>query len=220
MLARRKTFLHPEIAEITLDCDALAVQGSDLNVVVYTAPAGSHDADSLALLGAIGLQAFSVQRPEIRRRRSLNEPNREAAARRARWRLDRSARPPEEVLDRVGQQLVELLVPDDPARDQRRDALDRGEQDQPYALGVAGLEHAFGLALKDQLEHHRERPVGDLVVGPLLLLVLAREHQLEQSGVLHGEADVGVCGGVKARAEVLAGGADCGAELATQPLEP
>ncbi len=34
------------------------VQGSDLNVIVYTAPAGSPDADSLSLLGAIGLQAF------------------------------------------------------------------------------------------------------------------------------------------------------------------
>ena len=60
MPSRHKTFLHPEVGEITLDCDALAVQGSDLSVIVYTAPAGSRDADSLALLGAIGLQAFSV----------------------------------------------------------------------------------------------------------------------------------------------------------------
>jgi transcriptional regulator with XRE-family HTH domain len=57
--ARRKTFRHPEIGEITLDCDALSVQGSDLQVIVYTAPAGSHDADALALLAAIGLQRFS-----------------------------------------------------------------------------------------------------------------------------------------------------------------
>jgi hypothetical protein len=56
--ARRKAFLHPEVGEITLDCDALEVQGSDLTVIVYTAPAGSADADALALLGAIGLQAF------------------------------------------------------------------------------------------------------------------------------------------------------------------
>jgi hypothetical protein len=56
--ARRKTFQHPEIGEITLDCDALAVQGTDLNVIVYTAPAGSPDARALALLGAIGLQSF------------------------------------------------------------------------------------------------------------------------------------------------------------------
>ena len=58
--ARRKTFRHHEIGTITLDCDALAVQGSDLRLIVYTAAAGSSDADSLALLGAIGLQAFSA----------------------------------------------------------------------------------------------------------------------------------------------------------------
>jgi hypothetical protein len=59
-VSRTKTFNHPEIGEITLDCDVLTVQGSDLNVVVYTAPAGSRDADSLALLAAIGLQAFAT----------------------------------------------------------------------------------------------------------------------------------------------------------------
>jgi transcriptional regulator with XRE-family HTH domain len=56
--SRRKTFNHPEIGTITLDCDALAVQGSDLSVIVYTAPAGSPDAEALALLDAIGLQSF------------------------------------------------------------------------------------------------------------------------------------------------------------------
>jgi transcriptional regulator with XRE-family HTH domain len=58
--ARRKTFHHPEIGELTLDCDALRVQGSDLNVIVYTAPADSPDAQALALLGTIGLQSFAV----------------------------------------------------------------------------------------------------------------------------------------------------------------
>jgi MmyB-like transcription regulator ligand binding domain len=57
--SRRKTFLHPEIGTIALDCDALAVHGSDLNVIVYTAPSGSSDAASLALLATVGLQAFS-----------------------------------------------------------------------------------------------------------------------------------------------------------------
>jgi hypothetical protein len=56
--SRRKTFLHPEVGRITLDCDALDVHGSDLSVIVYTAPAGSPEADALALLGAIGLQNF------------------------------------------------------------------------------------------------------------------------------------------------------------------
>lgn len=56
--SRRKTFNHPEIGTITLDCDALAVQGSDLNMIVYTAAADSPAADALALLATIGLQSF------------------------------------------------------------------------------------------------------------------------------------------------------------------
>jgi hypothetical protein len=58
----RKTVLHPEIGEITLDCDMLTVRGSDLRLIVYTAPPGSPDAQALALLGAVGLQTFSDAR--------------------------------------------------------------------------------------------------------------------------------------------------------------
>ncbi len=35
--ARRKTFDHPELGELTFDCDALAVQGTALQLIVYTA---------------------------------------------------------------------------------------------------------------------------------------------------------------------------------------
>jgi hypothetical protein len=56
--ADRKTFEHPEIGRITLDCDVLSVAGSDLRLVAYTAAAGSPDAEALAPLGAIGLQTF------------------------------------------------------------------------------------------------------------------------------------------------------------------
>jgi transcriptional regulator with XRE-family HTH domain len=58
--ARRKTFRHPDVGEITLDCDVLTVEGSDLHLIVYTAAPGSRDADSLALLGAVGLSALTV----------------------------------------------------------------------------------------------------------------------------------------------------------------
>jgi transcriptional regulator with XRE-family HTH domain len=58
-VASRKTFMHPEIGTITLDCDVLVVQGSDLRLIVYTPAIGSPDADSLALLSAIGVQSFS-----------------------------------------------------------------------------------------------------------------------------------------------------------------
>jgi transcriptional regulator with XRE-family HTH domain len=59
-LASRKTFLHPEIGEITLDCDVLTVADSDLRIIVYTAAPGSPDAGALALLGAVGLQSFTT----------------------------------------------------------------------------------------------------------------------------------------------------------------
>jgi transcriptional regulator with XRE-family HTH domain len=55
----RKTFDHPEVGRFTLDCDVLHVHGSDLRIVVYSAPPGSPDAEALALVGVVGLQAFS-----------------------------------------------------------------------------------------------------------------------------------------------------------------
>jgi transcriptional regulator with XRE-family HTH domain len=60
-VADRKTLDHPEIGRITLDCDVLAVEGSDLRVVVYTAPPGSPDAAALELLNVVGLQRFSAR---------------------------------------------------------------------------------------------------------------------------------------------------------------
>ena len=65
--AGRKTFRHPEIGVITLDCDVLVVQESDLRLVVYTATSSSSDAEALALLRTIGLQSFSGVTPSSAR---------------------------------------------------------------------------------------------------------------------------------------------------------
>ncbi|MEP7026302.1 MAG: transcriptional regulator, partial [Actinomycetota bacterium] len=56
--ADRKQIDHPEVGLLTLDCDVLTVQGADLRVVTYTAEPGSGDADKLALLRVLGLQAM------------------------------------------------------------------------------------------------------------------------------------------------------------------
>ena len=57
--AERKRIDHPEVGPLTLDCDVFTVQGSDLRVIAYTAEPGSDDAEKLALLRVIGLQAMS-----------------------------------------------------------------------------------------------------------------------------------------------------------------
>ncbi|UAK31285.1 helix-turn-helix transcriptional regulator [Nocardia asteroides] len=56
----RKTILHPEVGPMTLDCDVLTVEGSDLRIVVYTADPGSSDARTLTLLRAIGTEKFDA----------------------------------------------------------------------------------------------------------------------------------------------------------------
>jgi transcriptional regulator with XRE-family HTH domain len=52
--SERKTIAHPVVGPVTLDCDVLTAHGSDLRIVVYTAPAGSQDADKLDLLRVTG----------------------------------------------------------------------------------------------------------------------------------------------------------------------
>lgn len=55
-ISSRKTFRHPDVGSLTLDCDVLVGQGTDLRVVTYTAAPGSADAEALALIGVLGLQ--------------------------------------------------------------------------------------------------------------------------------------------------------------------
>lgn len=54
-----KTVRHPELGEITLDCDALNMPDSDQRMIVYSAAPNSTAAEALALLRVVGLQRLS-----------------------------------------------------------------------------------------------------------------------------------------------------------------
>jgi MmyB-like transcription regulator ligand binding domain len=57
-----KTFTHPVVGKITVDCDSLALTDRDQHLVLYSAPPGSHDAQALALLGVIGAEGVNASR--------------------------------------------------------------------------------------------------------------------------------------------------------------
>jgi len=52
-----KTFRHPVVGQITVDCDVLTLADRDQRLVLYSAPPGSPDAEALALLHVLGAQA-------------------------------------------------------------------------------------------------------------------------------------------------------------------
>lgn len=49
-VSSRKTIVHPQVGGVTCDCDVLTVPGCDVRLVVYTAAAGSEDAEKLEFL--------------------------------------------------------------------------------------------------------------------------------------------------------------------------
>ncbi|MEU4874528.1 helix-turn-helix transcriptional regulator [Streptomyces sp. NPDC021608] len=49
-VSARKTVVHPQVGEVTCDCDVLTVPGCDVRLVVYTVAAGSVDAEKLEFL--------------------------------------------------------------------------------------------------------------------------------------------------------------------------
>ncbi len=51
-----KTFHHSTVGDLTVDCDSLALTDRDQNLVLYSAPAGSRDAEALALLNVLGAE--------------------------------------------------------------------------------------------------------------------------------------------------------------------
>ncbi|MBK3566708.1 helix-turn-helix transcriptional regulator [Streptomyces sp. MBT62] len=56
----RKTFDHPAVGPVTVNCDALDITDRDQRVVVYTAAPGSRSDEALRLLSVIGTQRMGV----------------------------------------------------------------------------------------------------------------------------------------------------------------
>ncbi|MFI6789832.1 helix-turn-helix transcriptional regulator [Nonomuraea sp. NPDC050383] len=57
-----KTFRHPVVGEITVDCDSLTLTDRDQRLVLYSAPPGSPGADALALLPVLGTEYIKASR--------------------------------------------------------------------------------------------------------------------------------------------------------------
>ena len=51
-----KTFHHPVVGEVTVDCDAMALTDRDQHLVLYSAPPGSRSAEALAFLAVVGVE--------------------------------------------------------------------------------------------------------------------------------------------------------------------
>ncbi|MEU6732386.1 helix-turn-helix transcriptional regulator [Streptomyces physcomitrii] len=56
----RKTFQHPQVGPVTVNCDALDITDHDQQLVIYTADPGSPSEEALRLLSVIGTQEMDV----------------------------------------------------------------------------------------------------------------------------------------------------------------
>ncbi|MBT2248213.1 helix-turn-helix domain-containing protein [Arthrobacter sp. BHU FT2] len=62
-VSARKTIVHPQVGEVTCDCDVLTVPGSDIRLVVYSAAAGSTDAEKLEFMRVMSGIRLGDSRP-------------------------------------------------------------------------------------------------------------------------------------------------------------
>ncbi|MFG1947796.1 helix-turn-helix transcriptional regulator [Nonomuraea sp. NPDC048826] len=57
-----KTFRHPVVGEITVNCDSLTLTDRDQHLVLYSAPPGSPAAEALALLNVLGTEGVHASK--------------------------------------------------------------------------------------------------------------------------------------------------------------
>jgi len=57
-----KTFHHPVVGDVTVDCDSLALADRDQHLVLYSAPRGSPAAEALAFLSVLGADGVRAER--------------------------------------------------------------------------------------------------------------------------------------------------------------
>ena len=55
-----KTFRHPLVGPVTVNCDALDITDQDQRVVIYTATPGTPSEEAMRLLSVIGTQRMDV----------------------------------------------------------------------------------------------------------------------------------------------------------------
>ncbi|GAA1290082.1 helix-turn-helix transcriptional regulator [Pseudonocardia aurantiaca] len=59
----RKVIRHPELGDLTLDCNVLEVHGDDQVLLVYSAAPDTPEAEALSLLSVVGLQPIGAVDP-------------------------------------------------------------------------------------------------------------------------------------------------------------
>jgi transcriptional regulator with XRE-family HTH domain len=59
----RKVIRHPELGDLTLDCNVLEVHGDDQVLLVYSAAPDTPEAEALSLLSVVGLQPIGAGDP-------------------------------------------------------------------------------------------------------------------------------------------------------------
>jgi hypothetical protein len=52
----RKTIHHPDVGDVTVDCDVLSDGDTDLKIIIYTAVPGSEDETKLDLARVVGVR--------------------------------------------------------------------------------------------------------------------------------------------------------------------